>query len=127
MIYLDTNILIYLMEGHERYGKLVAASLEELTQQNELLGTSSITITEFLAGTINSNLKTLQQVPRLRFIGLDEVLAEQAAELQRKHPALQIGDALHLSTAIGKQASLIFTNDRLLAKVASQYIPVKKL
>ena len=127
MTYLDTNILIYLLEGHQQYGNLVATTLEELTAQNQLLITSSITVTEFLAGTSSSSLATLQQVPKLRFITLDEDLAERAAMLQRNQPSLQIGDAIHLATAIQEQAELFFTNDKLLAKNASNYLAVKIL
>lgn len=127
MTYLDTNILIYLMEGHQQYGNLVATALEELTAQNQPLITSSVTITEFLAGTTSSSLTTLQQVPKLKFIALGENLAEQAAILQRKHLNLQIGDAIHLATAIQEQAELFFTNDKLLAKIVSNYLTIKTL
>ncbi|HET9174022.1 MAG TPA: PIN domain-containing protein [Candidatus Saccharimonadales bacterium] len=127
MTYLDTNILIYLMEGHQQYGKIVAETLEDLTVQNQPLITSSITITEFLAGTTSSSLATLQQVPKMKFIALDEVLAEQAANLQRKHHSLQIGDAIHLATAIQEHANLFFTNDKFLAKTVSNYLTIKTL
>ena len=127
MTYLDTNILIYLMEGHRQYANEVAVALEELTAKNQPLITSSITVTEFLAGTTSSSLATLQQVPKLRFIALDEFLAEEAANLQRKHLSLQIGDAIHLATAIQEQADLFFTNDKLLAKIVSNYLKLKAL
>lgn len=127
MIYVDTNILIYLLEGHEEHGEVVADLLESLTAQGESLMTSAITITEFLAGTRSSSLSTLHQVPRLQFITLDELLAEQAAKLQRKHSSLQIGDAIHLATAIQSQATLLFTNDKFLSKIASGYMEVKRL
>jgi predicted nucleic acid-binding protein len=127
MIYVDTNILIYLLEGHQQYGKFIAESLDELTAQGDSLISSVITITEFLAGNAVSSLKTLEQVPRLRFVNLDMALAKYAATLQRKHPALHIGDAVHLATAIQQQANLLFTNDKILAKTAAGYLKVKSL
>jgi predicted nucleic acid-binding protein len=126
MTYLDTNIFIYLLEGHKIYSNSVAKSLEELTASNDSLVTSVITITEFLAGTTSSSVNILQQVPRLRFIAFDEDLAEQAAGLQRKHPKLQIGDAIHLATAT-QHAVLLFSNDKLLTKIAAEYIAIKTL
>ena len=125
-MYLDTNILIYLLEQHGTYSRQVAQALEESTQSAEKLVTSTITVTEFLAGTAASSLSTLQMIPRLLFISLDEALAEQAALLQRKNN-LQIGDAIHLATAIENQAKVFFTNDKQLAKIAQRYMNIKQL
>jgi predicted nucleic acid-binding protein len=125
--YLDTNILIYLLEGHPQYGEQIVAALEELTGQGDLLVASVITVTEFLAGTTSSNLDTLQQIPKLRFAILDDTLAGQAAGLQRKHSNLQIGAAIHLATAIREHATLFFTNDKQLAKVVAEYLQVRTL
>jgi predicted nucleic acid-binding protein len=126
MLYLDTNILIYLFELHDPFSKQVARVLDEFTSDNKPLVTSVITITEFLAGTDSSSLKTLHQIPNLVIIPLDESLAEDAAVLQRKHK-IQIGDSLHLATAIQQQAESFFTNDKKLAKVVEKYIPVISL
>ncbi len=123
MLYIDTNILIYLFESHDHFSKQVARVLEEFTRDNKSLVTSAITITEFLAGTDSSSLKTLQQVPNLMIVQLNENLAEAAAILQRKHK-MQIGDSVHLATAIQQQAESFFTNDKKLAKIVEQYIPV---
>lgn len=127
MTYLDTNILIYLLEGHQQYGSQIATALEDLTEKDNFLVTSAITVTEFLAGTTSSSLNTLQLVPKLKFVMLDEVLAEQAANLQRKHSSLQIGDSIHLATALYAQSALFFTNDKQLAKVVAEYLRVRTL
>jgi predicted nucleic acid-binding protein len=125
-LYLDTNILIYLLERHEPYSNLVADTLEEYTKTGGTLVTSTITITEFLAGTASSNLTILRKVPKLQLISLDETLAEEAALLQSK-TKLQIGDAIHLATALQLHAQYLFTNDKQLAKTAEAHIAVKKL
>jgi len=123
MLYIDTNILIYLFESHDPFSKQVARVLEEFTKANKPLVTSTITVTEFLAGTDSSNLKTLHQVPNLIIIPLNESLAEQAAILQRKFK-MQIGDSIHLATAIEQPAESFFTNDKKLASIVEKYIPV---
>ena len=125
MLYLDTNILIYLLEGHEAYAEAVASMLGEYTSSGSLLVTSTITITEFLAGTDSIGLSVLRQIPRLQFIVLDELLAERAALLKIKE-GLQIGDAIHLATAIQQEADF-FTNDKILARAAKEYTSVKTL
>ena len=126
MLYLDTNILIYLFESHDPFSEQVARILEEFTSESKLLATSVVAVTEFLAGTDSSSLATLHKVPNLMIIPLDESLAADAAVLQRKHK-IQIGDSLHLATAIHKQAESFFTNDKKLAKVVEKYIPVINL
>ena len=126
MTYVDTNILIYLLEQHFMYSELVAEVLDEVTRDKGILITSVIAITEFLAGTDSSSLETLQRIPQLSFIPLNENLAEQAVHLQRKNN-LQIGDAIHLATALEQRADALFTNDKLLAKIAKSHITVREL
>jgi len=125
-MYLDTNILIYLLEQHNDYSERVADVLEEIAHNNGQLVTSVITVTEFLAGTESSSLVTLQKVPRLQFAHLSEGLAEKAACLQNKE-SLQIGDAIHLATALEQGADTFFTNDKQLAKIAKNYMKIEQL
>jgi predicted nucleic acid-binding protein len=126
MTYLDTNIIIYLLEKHDIYSELVAQTLEELSENNGSFITSTITITEFLAGTTSSDLSTLHRIPKLTFILLEEEVAEQAALLQRKNK-LQIGDAIHLATALSQNTDLFFSNDKELNKVVSDFITIRQL
>jgi predicted nucleic acid-binding protein len=100
--------------------------LEELSENNGSFITSTITITEFLAGTTSSNLSTLHMIPKLTFILLEEEVAEQAALLQRKNK-LQIGDAIHLATALSQNTDLFFSNDKELNKVVSGFITIRQL
>jgi predicted nucleic acid-binding protein len=127
VLYLDTNILIYLLERHERFSDIVAKKLDDFTSNgNGTLVTSVITVTEFLAATASSSLETLQRVPRLKFIELDEVLAEQAGLIKRQNH-LQIGDAIHLATAMQAEAESFFTNDKRLARIASKHLGIQSL
>jgi len=126
MLYLDTNILIYLFEIHDPFSKQVATILEEFTSGGKQLVTSTITITEFLAGTTSSSLETLNQVPNLCIIPVDENLAEQAAILQRD-TNIKIGDSIHLATAIKQKTEAFFTNDKKLSKIVEKYMSVVSL
>ena len=123
MLYLDTNILIYLFELHDPYSKKVAIILEEFTDSGKQLVTSAVTVTEFLAGTTLSSLETLHKVPKLNIIPVDENIAEQAAIIQRKN-SIKIGDSIHLATAISQKADAFFTNDKKLIKVVDNYLSV---
>lgn len=127
ILYLDTNILIYLLEDHEQQSVRVAQALDDYTKTNDgILLTSVVAITEFLVGTVSSSLETLHKIPRLIFKEFDETLAEQAGTLQRQNN-FQIGDAIHLATAISTGSEFFFTNDKQLKKVASKYIATTSL
>ncbi len=126
MLYLDTNILIYLFELHDPYSKKVAIILEEFTDGGKQLITSAVTVTEFLTGTTLSSLETIHKVPKLNIISVNENIAEQAAILQRKN-SIKIGDSIHLATAIQQKAEAFFTNDKKLIKVVEKYISVISL
>jgi predicted nucleic acid-binding protein len=125
LLYVDTNILIYLLERHTHYSQRVANELDNFTADPDAkLVTSAITVTEFLAGTKSSSLATLHNVPRLELIALDAQLAEKAGDIMRKN-SIQIGDAIHLATAIHLSADLLFTNDKQLIKLAEKYLESK--
>lgn len=111
MLYIDTNILIYLFELHDPYSKKVATILEEFTNDGKQLATSAVTVTEFLEGATQSSLEIVHKVPRLNIIPFDENLAEQAAILQRKS-GIKIGDSIHLATAIQQKSEAFFTNNK---------------
>lgn len=120
MIYLDTNILIYLLESREQ-ARFIA---QTLTDADQSVITSTLTITEFLSGVDDSSAKeALYGVSTLSFIGVDVSVAEHAAELQKKH-GLKIGDAIHLASAIEAMSKSFFTNDMKLARTAKQYLDV---
>lgn len=126
MVYLDTNVFVYLLESRGSYSLRTADVLNNLRSQDESFITSVITITEFLAGTEAPGPEALQQVSNLRFLDMDEACAVQAALLQRE-TKLHISDAIHLATAVKYRSDLLFTNDKQLATVAKKYLPVKTL
>ena len=126
MLYIDTNILIYLFELHDPYSQKVATILEGFTSGGKQLVTSTITITEFLAGTTLSSLETLHKVPKLNFIPVDENIAERAAILQRKNNTV-IGNSIHLASAIQQEAEAFFSNNKTLTRVVEKYMSVISL
>ncbi len=123
MIYLDTNILIYLLEDYPKYAQSVEDELFRLSEEQHQFVTSLLTITEFLAGTKGTSLSTLKQITQLRVAAINEFTAVKAAELQ-KHHRLNIGDAFHLATSLEQDCQLFFTNDTKLAKAAANYCEV---
>ncbi len=60
-LYLDSNILIYLVEGNADLGELVLAAFREIEAHDISLYTSEITVTECLNGAYRAGLEELAQ------------------------------------------------------------------
>lgn len=129
VVYIDTNIWVYLFQKHSRYGDKVAQIITDLQASHELV-CSTLVITECLAAKLtNISLTTFQKLPGLTLLPLDAPTAAEAGQLQRDTP-LKIGDAIHLATALHQkppEGSLLLTNDRAFAKVVAGFITVKTL
>ena len=114
-VYLDTNILIYLLEGHAEYSERIADTLDTFRAEGCAFATSVMTLTEFLAGSSAADVRPLQQLPRLTVVPVDEAIALRAGMLQHES-TLRIGDAVHVATAEAVQAEVFYSNDRELLK-----------
>jgi predicted nucleic acid-binding protein len=123
VIYIDTNILIYLLEGATS-AHTIAKKLDALVGQEKEFICSTLVIAEFLAGTVDHSAKTvLYGAQNMSYKPVTIPIAEHSAQLQQKHN-IKIGDALHLATAIEHSCESFFTQDKKLAKIASGYLSV---
>lgn len=125
MIYVDTNILIYLLEP-TIHSSRVAEIFDAVISSGDSLVSSTLLIIEFLAGTKGSNIDILLNLPSFEFIDLNATIAAKAAELQRS-TKLTLGDASHLATALVTGCTKLITNDLGLARIAAQHITVQTL
>lgn len=125
VIYIDTNILIYLLEPTP-YSSHVADIIDTIISSGDSPVSSTLLIVEFLAGTKGSDVDILLNLPCFQFIDLDATIAARAAELQRS-TKLTLGDASHLAAALVTGCTKLITNDLGFAKIATHYIPVQTL
>ncbi len=126
MVYVDTNILIYLLEDTGDTSTKTADIFERLKSQGHVFASSVLSITEFMAGTTGGTLEMLRSIPGLSFHQIEESVATKAALLQRES-TLRIGDALHLATALDMNCEVLFTNDKKFSKIAATYIKVQMI
>ena len=126
MVYVDTNILIYLLEDTGAVSAKTADIFELLKSQRHEFASSVLTITEFMAGTTGGSFEMLQSIPGLSFHDIDESISVEAALLQRGS-TLRIGDALHLATALSLNCDILFTNDKKFSKIAAKRIMVQTI
>jgi predicted nucleic acid-binding protein len=105
-LYLDSNIIIYLVEGNADLGNVVLAAFREIEVRQIKLYTSEITVTECLNGAYRAELPELAQhylelLESEDFITLLPVqfdVCVEAARLGSMH-RLKTVDSIHLATA----------------------------
>ncbi len=111
MYLLDSNILIYYLNGEGSVGSFFSSEVSKFI--------SIISITELLAKPsldIKEELLIMQFLDRFRILPLDVVVAKRAAELKRKHN-LMFPDAIIAATTELFDLVLI-TRDRGFKKVS---------
>lgn len=125
MIYLDTNVLIYLFENHAEYATRVADYIDKNSKNNTWFITSTLTITELMAGNEAITVDTLLLLQGLQIVPVSADIATHAGIVMLQDK-MHIGDAIHIATAISCKCSTLYTNDDYLAKKAAKSIDVVK-
>lgn len=122
MIYLDSCLVIYLVERHPLWGDAV----NDAAAREDPLGIaiSPLVKCECLTGPIrrgNFDLRDIYRAAFDEFVTLDmpEAVYLRAAEL-RGHFGLKIPEALHLACAQHHGCDELWTNDDRLARVSSR-------
>jgi len=121
---LDTNVFIYFLETHPRYGSWCASLFDLVERGHNPAMTSAITLLELLVQPYHDQKEDLAQkifaltttYPRLEWVPLTMNLADRAAELRARY-RLSTPDAIQLATAINRNATCFYGNDRGLKRV----------
>lgn len=121
MIYLDSCLVIYLVEQHARWGETIA----RLVEQEATLGfaISPLVKCECLVGPLKSGNAILQQdylevFSEFALLDMSEPIYLHAAEL-RAHFGLKLPDALHLACAQHHRCEEMWTNDDRLIRFSA--------
>jgi len=112
-------LLIYLIEAHPRWGKAVAAAIEEADTR---FGISPLVKCECLVGAIKRGDPVLQRAYTELFdhfvsLTMPEPVYLQAAELRARF-GLKTPDALHLACAQHHRCDALWTNDGRLTEAS---------
>ena len=121
---LDTSVFIYFLETHPRYGSWCASLFDLVERGHNPAMTSAITLLELLVQPYRDQKEDLAQkifaltttYPRLEWVPLTMNLADRAAELRARY-RLSTPDAIQLATAINRNATCFYGNDRGLKRV----------
>lgn len=121
---LDTNLFIYFLEDHPRYGAWCASLFDLIERGQNAAVTSTVTLLELLVQPYRDQKDELSQkifaltstYPKLEWVPLTMNLADRAAELRARY-RLSTPDAIQVATAIGHKAVCFYGNDRSLQRV----------
>jgi len=121
MIYLDSCIVIYLVEKHPEFYPRLDEKFREHAQIG--LAVSPLVILECLVGPLKREDDALKARFERFFAAVtalpqDEVVFRKAAELRARF-GIKTPDALHLSTAEHYGCTQLWTNDDRLAGVSA--------
>jgi uncharacterized protein len=127
--YLDSCILIYLLEGRDAQQESVRSAVEH--RGIEALVKSDLVSMECLAVPMrnaDSSLETQYRATLATFQSaiLTTAVFERAARLRAEH-RLKTPDAIHLAAAIEHECDEFWTNDRRLAEAAADSLTIRVL
>jgi predicted nucleic acid-binding protein len=122
-IALDSNVLIYLLEGQGRLAEAAAGIVDSIDSGDRDAVMSAIGLTEILAGpAIAGDAQAFELTAealrdsRIEVVPLDGATAEDAAWI-RGSIGVSLADSIHLATARNADATAFVTNDRRIRPI----------
>lgn len=131
---LDTMVLIYHFEGHERFGPPASELLRAAEDGRCRLVVSLLARLELLVvpkrqgreDLCRRYRQLLESFPNLDVVPLDVAVVEIASDLRARHN-LRTPDALHLATAVHRAADAFVTEDARHFPGEANGVPVRSL
>lgn len=128
-VYLDTNIIIYAVEGFADVAAQIRALLSAMDNAEIVALTSELTVAEVLVKPLKDKNETVQQAyktfltptPVLQLAPVTRDVLEEAARV-RAPTHLKLPDAIHLATAKLGGCDSFLTNDDLFKRVEAKNI-----
>src|SRR5487761_320220 len=119
----DSAPIIYVLEGHPRFGPRFKPLFEAHTAGRLCFAVTTLTIAEVLTGPLQASNEALARRYRTILeswqpINLDVDIAESAARL-RASLRLRLADAVQVASALAINAAALVTHDRDFARVQS--------
>lgn len=130
-IAVDANVLIYLLEGDERWGRAARALMKAVENGRVAAVLSAVGLAEVLTGPARDDLAHVERyndeirsIAGLKVVPFEGGLSRDAAVI-RGVRRIGLSDAVHLATARAAGATAFVTNDRSLrssTKLAVVYL-----
>ena len=129
---IDTNILIYVLQGHGEFGEAARLVLSSF-DKSDLLASEAV-FAEILCNSVfTGNETALKRAKRfleesdITYIPTSRQVYLDAAKLRRLRPTIKLPDAIHLASAWSNQADVFVTNDDLLVRASTDDRKITRL
>lgn len=124
VVYLDTNIVVYAVEGYEVHARPIKSILQALTEESLVAVTSDLTLAEVLVKPKRENNQQLEEAYRQvltptkvwRNSPITREILESAAQL-RAATSLKLPDAIHFATALAEGCDSFVTNHERFSNI----------
>ena len=130
MVFLDTNIVIYLIEQPLIWGTKTTARITALLNAGERLSVSDLVRMECQVGPLKagdflllSKFLTFFASPDVQVLALTAAACDRAARIRAVHNFKPL-DSLHLAVAVEAGCTLFLTSDALLARFTDIHVEV---
>jgi predicted nucleic acid-binding protein len=125
-VYLDTNIIIYIVEGFDLHATVLKELLAALDANEIVAITSELTVAEVLVKPLKDKNETaitayrkfLRPSAALHTSPVTRLILEAAAAM-RATTNVTLADAIHLASCVSQGCDSFLTNDESLKTVAS--------
>ena len=130
-VYLDTNIVIYAIEGFADLANQIQALLQALDDAQIIAVTSELTLAEALIKPLKDQNQPEQQAYKrfltptsvLQVVPISKEILEEAARL-RATTKLKLPDANHLATATLNGCDCFLTNDDSFKSITTTNVKI---
>jgi predicted nucleic acid-binding protein len=124
-IYLDTCIVIYIVEKHHIFSPQIENLMNGLSQAEYFF--SPLTQMESIIMPLRTKDLQLQKLYKMflkaqTFLPMPKEVFENAAQIRADFPSLKTPDALHLATTTFHNCDEFWTNDNRLDKIAPNLV-----
>ena len=133
LVFLDSNIVIYYVEGSLEMHKVLRGRLEDEAGVLSDIAATDLTRLECRVGPLKRGdadlLKDYDRffkLPQVAMLPMTPEIFDLAAQLRADH-GIKTPDALHLAAAIHGGCNEFWTNDHRLANAAAGHIPIEVL
>ncbi len=129
-IYLDSCLIIYIIEEHKNFAPIIEQKIIEHKNRHHSFPNfcaSSLSKMESLIVPFrNQNLILVEKFENwfdfIQLLEINKEVFQKATQLRADFPSLKTPDALHLATAIYHNCDEFWTNDNNLDKVAPNLV-----
>jgi predicted nucleic acid-binding protein len=128
-VFWDTNLFIYMLEGHPEFEPAVTQMFENMRRRGDHLVTSALTLGEVLTRPLaigdielEQQYRALFQPPAVTIAPFDIEAAGHYARI-RQDRTIRPPDAIQLACAAGAGAALFITNDERLSRKSIPGLP----